>query len=80
MSLPHPCAALAAWFNQELEAFSYSVSHDLRAPLRHIDGFAKLLTKHAASSLDAQAVRYITTISNAATKMGQLIEDRKSVV
>ncbi len=61
--------------NQELEAFSYSVSHDLRAPLRHIDGFAKLLTKHAASSLDAQAVRYITTISNAATKMGQLIDE-----
>ena len=61
--------------NKELEAFSYSVSHDLRAPLRHIDGFVELLTKHAASSLDEKGRRHLTTISSAARKMGALIDD-----
>jgi light-regulated signal transduction histidine kinase (bacteriophytochrome) len=61
--------------NKELEAFSYSVSHDLRAPLRHVDGFVELLTKHAASSLDEKARGHLTKISNAAQRMGTLIDD-----
>lgn len=61
--------------NRELEAFSYSISHDLRAPLRHIDGFAKLLSQHAAATLDAKGQRFLTTISDAARQMGRLIDD-----
>lgn len=60
---------------QELEAFSYSVSHDLRAPLRHIAGFAALLEKHASDRLDDQSRRYVDTISGAARQMGRLVDD-----
>jgi signal transduction histidine kinase len=61
--------------NSELEAFSYSVSHDLRAPLRHVIGFASLLEEHAKDSLDEQGTRYLDTITQAAQKMGRLIDD-----
>src|SRR5262249_27457465 len=61
--------------NGELEAFSYSVSHDLRAPLRHVTGFASLLEQRASPSLDPEARRYVTTIVDAANRMGRLIDD-----
>ncbi|MDF0675929.1 MAG: ATP-binding protein [Nitrospira sp.] len=61
--------------NKELEAFSYSVSHDLRAPLRHIDGYAALLRKSVEPSLNDKAARYLQTISHSAKQMGQLIDD-----
>jgi PAS domain S-box-containing protein len=61
--------------NRELEAFSYSVSHDLRAPLRHVTGFASLLQRSAAQRLDQKEVRYVKTIVAAASRMGRLIDD-----
>ena len=61
--------------NQELEAFSYSVAHDLRAPLRHMDGFIRLLKKHAWASLDEKNQRYLGIISDSARQMGLLIDD-----
>ncbi|MDH3318124.1 MAG: ATP-binding protein [Betaproteobacteria bacterium] len=60
--------------NLELEAFSYSVSHDLRAPVRHVDGFLRLLEKEVAPP-SAKAAHYIATIAAAARRMGTLIDD-----
>ncbi|HWA11213.1 MAG TPA: ATP-binding protein [Opitutaceae bacterium] len=61
--------------NQELEAFSYSVSHDLRAPLRAVNGFSQLALKKYAGQLPEEGQRYLQTINNGAQQMGRLIED-----
>jgi PAS domain S-box-containing protein len=61
--------------NQELESFSYSVSHDLRAPLRAIDGFSRILLKDYAGRLEAEGQRLLDIIRVNTQKMGQLIDD-----
>jgi DNA-binding response OmpR family regulator len=61
--------------NIELEAFSYSVSHDLRAPLRSIDGFSKLLLDGYADKVDAKGQDYLRLVRESAQRMGQLIDD-----
>jgi signal transduction histidine kinase len=61
--------------NKELEAFAYSVSHDLRAPLRHIAGFTELLLKDAEPVLDDKSRHHITKILQSANRMGNLVDD-----
>ncbi|MEN9574569.1 MAG: hypothetical protein RL514_2424 [Verrucomicrobiota bacterium] len=61
--------------NRELESFSYSVSHDLRAPLRHIHGYVEMLTDATAGQLAEQPRRYLQTITEASEEMGELIDD-----
>ena len=61
--------------NKELEAFSYSISHDLRAPLRSIDGFSKALLEDYADKLDANGQHYLDRVRTGAQRMGELIDD-----
>jgi PAS domain S-box-containing protein len=64
-----------AVINKELEAFSYSVSHDLRAPLRSIDGFSQALVDDYADKLDAEGKDYIARVRKATQHMGRIIDD-----
>jgi PAS domain S-box-containing protein len=61
--------------NKELEAFTYSVSHDLRAPIRHISGFAKILVERFRSSLPAEGHEHLQHILQAAHRMGQMVDE-----
>jgi len=61
--------------NRELEAFSYSVSHDLRAPLRHIAGFADKLSRHLGDEVDEKTTHYLGVIGGSARRMSALIDD-----
>lgn len=61
--------------NKELEAFTYSVAHDLRAPLRHIDGFSKMLMEEDSAALSDEAKRYLNRIRQGTSHMGQLVDD-----
>ena len=72
--LEHTAAQLTAT-NQELEAFAYSVSHDLRAPLRAIDGFSRVVMEGAEAALTAQQRDYLRRVRAASQRMAQLIDD-----
>ena len=61
--------------NQELEAFAYSVSHDLRVPLRAIDGFSRILVEDYEDKLDEEGIRLLNIVRDNTAKMGHLIED-----
>jgi light-regulated signal transduction histidine kinase (bacteriophytochrome) len=61
--------------NRELEAFTYSVSHDLRSPLRHINAYAQILQEEFARELPEEAIRYIFRIRDGAKNMGTLVDD-----
>jgi PAS domain S-box-containing protein len=67
-------AELAA-ANKELEAFAYSVAHDLRAPLRHIDGYSKLLAEQLGNNLDGDARHYLGSIQGSTRDMGLMVDD-----
>lgn len=72
-TLQQRTAALEA-ANRELEAFNYSVAHDLRAPLRAIDSFSQLLTERHSQQLDSEALGYLNRVRGATTRMSQLID------
>jgi signal transduction histidine kinase len=72
-TLQQRTAALEA-ANRELEAFNYSVAHDLRAPLRAIDGFSQLLTERHSQQLDSEALGYLNRVRSATVRMSQLID------
>lgn len=61
--------------NKELEAFAYSVSHDLRTPLRHLNGYSSLLSSRGKKTLDKESLEYLDFIENSSRKMNNLIED-----
>ena len=61
--------------NKEMEAFSYSVAHDLRAPLRHIDAYAQVLKGDFAESINPEIVKYLDRISNSSRNLGRLVDD-----
>lgn len=61
--------------NAELESFTYSVSHDLRAPIRQIEGFAKVLEEHLGKEIDAQVKHYLRRIQDGSQQMGRLVDD-----
>jgi len=61
--------------NAELESFTYSVSHDLRAPIRQIEGFAKILEEHLGETLDPQVEHYLHRIQEGSQQMGRLVDD-----
>jgi light-regulated signal transduction histidine kinase (bacteriophytochrome) len=61
--------------NKELEAFTYSVSHDLRAPLRHINGFSKILSEEFAAHLPEEAQHHVERIEDETRRMGMLVDD-----
>jgi len=73
-ALRHRAAELEA-ANKELEAFSYSVSHDLRAPLRHLGGFVDLLRRRALDTLDEKSKQHLANIAGSAQQMGRLVDD-----
>ena len=77
-TLQRQTAELAA-ANQELEAFSYSVSHDLRAPLRAIDGFSQALLEESGDRLEENGKRYLQRVRAGAQKMAELIDDLLSL-
>jgi len=72
--LQHHAAELET-SNKELETFTYSVSHDLRAPLRHIDGFSRILLEDYSASLDPEARSFLSRIRDSTQHMGRLVDD-----
>ncbi|HYM78189.1 MAG TPA: ATP-binding protein [Candidatus Dormibacteraeota bacterium] len=75
----HAAKEAAEASNRELEAFSYSVSHDLRAPVRHVMGFSEILTKEYGAALPPDAQHHLQRIQQGARRMGQLVDDLLSL-